>query len=249
MLDMGFYDDIIKIINYLPKKRQTLLFSATMPPKIRTLANRILNHPEEINIAIAKPAEGILQQAYVVYDEQKAALIRHVLKTHTWNSVLIFASTKENVKKLDGAFSRAGLAAKAFHSDLDQQEREQILRDFKNKQINMIIGTDVLSRGIDVEGISIVINYDVPPDPEDYVHRVGRTARAETTGTAITFINVKDQRKFLNIENLIGQTIEKLPLPPTIGEGPEYDPQAKKKPNFRKRKFGRPVKRNNSRKN
>lgn len=247
MLDMGFYDDIVKIINYLPKKRQTLLFSATMPPKIRMLANKILNHPDEINIAIAKPAAGILQQAYVVYDEQKVALIKHILKTHKWNSVLIFASTKENVKKLDVTFQRLGIAAKAFHSDLDQQEREQILRDFKNKQINMIIGTDVLSRGIDVEGISIVINFDVPPDPEDYVHRVGRTARAETTGTAITFINVKDQRKFLNIENLIGETIEKLPLPQSVGEGPDYQPQLKKKTNFRKRNFGRPVRRNNSR--
>ena len=248
MLDMGFYDDIIKIINYLPKKRQTVLFSATMPPKIRILANRILNQPEEINIAIAKPAAGILQQAYVVYDEQKGALIKHVLKTHPWNSVLIFASTKENVKKLDAAFQRAGLAAKAFHSDLDQQEREQILRAFKNKQINMIIGTDVLSRGIDVEGISLVINFDVPPDPEDYVHRVGRTARAETTGTAITFINEKDQRKFLSIENLIGQTIEKLPLPPAVGEGPVYQPQQKKKGNFRKRNFPKRFKKNNSRK-
>ncbi len=247
MLDMGFYDDIVKIINYLPKKRQTLLFSATMPPKIRMLANKILNHPDEINIAIAKPAAGILQQAYVVYDEQKVALIKHILKAHKWNSVLIFASTKENVKKLDVTFQRLGIAAKAFHSDLDQQEREQILRDFKNKQINMIIGTDVLSRGIDVEGISIVINFDVPPDPEDYVHRVGRTARAETTGTAITFINVKDQRKFLNIENLIGETIEKLPLPQSVGEGPDYQPQLKKKTNFRKRNFGRPVRRNNSR--
>ena len=248
MLDMGFYDDIVKIINYLPKKRQTLLFSATMPPKIRTLANKILNQPTEINIALAKPAAGILQQAYVVYEEQKGPLIKHVLKTHPWNSVLIFASTKENVKKLDVTFHRAGIAAKAFHSDLDQQEREQILRDFKNKQVNMIIGTDVLSRGIDVEGISIVINYDVPPDPEDYVHRVGRTARAETTGTAITFINVKDQRKFMNIENLIGQTIEKLPLPSSIGDGPDYQPQLKKNTNFRKQKFGRPVKRNNFRK-
>lgn len=249
MLDMGFYDDIIKIINYLPKKRQTVLFSATMPPKIRILANKILNKPEEINIAIAKPAAGILQQAYVVYEEQKSALIKHVLKTYQWNSVLIFASTKENVKKLDGAFERAGLAAKAFHSDLDQPEREQILRAFKNKQINMIIGTDVLSRGIDVEGISLVINYDVPPDPEDYVHRVGRTARAETTGTAITFINEKDQRKFLSIENLIGETIEKLPLPPSLGEGPAYQPQIKKKGNFKKRNFaGKRFKKNNSRK-
>ena len=249
MLDMGFYDDIVKIINYLPKKRQTVLFSATMPPKIRVLANKILNHPEEINIAIAKPAAGILQQAYVVYDEQKGALIKHVLKNNPWNSVLIFASTKENVKKLDAAFERAGLAAKAFHSDLDQPEREQILRAFKNKQINMIIGTDVLSRGIDVEGISLVINFDVPPDPEDYVHRVGRTARAETTGTAITFINEKDQRKFSNIENLIGETIEKLPLPAAIGEGPMYQPLHKKNSNLRKRNTGKHFKKKNSRRN
>ncbi|HMG90529.1 MAG TPA: DEAD/DEAH box helicase [Chryseolinea sp.] len=227
MLDMGFYDDIVKIITYLPKERQTLLFSATMPPKIRALATRILNKPKEINISVAKPAAGILQQAYVVYDAQKPALIKHVLKSTSWASVLIFASTKETVKKLDAVFQRAGLPSKAFHSDLEQPEREVILREFKNKQIKMIIGTDVLSRGIDVDGISLVINFDVPPDPEDYVHRVGRTARAETTGTAITFISEKDQRKFHSIENLIGNSISKLPLPEIIGEGPAYQPQHK----------------------
>lgn len=228
MLDMGFYDDIVKIMTYLPKEKQTLLFSATMPPKIRALASKILKHPTEINISLAKPAAGILQQAYVVYDAQKAALIKHVLKSNTWSSVIIFASTKETVKKLDAAFQRAGLPSKAFHSDLEQPEREVILREFKNKQVNMLIGTDVLSRGIDVEGISLVINFDVPPDPEDYVHRVGRTARAETTGTAITFISEKDQRKFHSIENLIGNQISKLPLPEAIGEGPAYQPQQKK---------------------
>jgi superfamily II DNA/RNA helicase len=238
MLDMGFYDDIVKIINYLPKDRQTVLFSATMPPKIRTLANKILRHPAEINISIAKPAAGILQQAYVVYDAQKAALLKHVLKSNSWSSVILFASTKETVKKLDQAFQRAGLPAKAFHSDLDQPEREAILRAFKNKQINMIIGTDVLSRGIDVEGISLVINYDVPPDPEDYVHRVGRTARAETTGTAITFINERDQRKFYGIETLIGDTIKKLPLPEALGAGPDYDPKVRRNGDDRKKKTG-----------
>ena len=202
-----------------------LLFSATMPPKIRTLASRILRQPAEINISIAKPAAGILQQAFVVYDTQKAALLKYVLKSTDWNSVIIFASTKETVKKLDVAFHRAGIDAKAFHSDLDQPEREAILRAFKNKQVKMLIGTDVLSRGIDVEGISLVINYDVPPDPEDYVHRVGRTARAETTGTAITFINERDQRKFHSIETLIGDTIVKLPLPESLGAGPEYTPK------------------------
>lgn len=235
MLDMGFYDDIVKIINYLPKKRQTVLFSATMPPKIRTLATKILNKPKEINISIAKPAAGILQQAYVVYDTQKLALIKHILKSKTWNSVIVFASTKENVKKLDAAFHRSGLPAKAFHSDLEQPEREALLRAFKNKQVNMLIGTDVLSRGIDVEGISLIVNYDVPPDPEDYVHRVGRTARAETTGTAITFINERDQGKFYNIETLIGDTITKIPLPGEIGDGPAYEPRQKRNGDFKKR--------------
>ncbi|MFD1002406.1 DEAD/DEAH box helicase [Ohtaekwangia kribbensis] len=243
MLDMGFYDDIVKIIKYLPTERQTLLFSATMPPKIRMLASKILRQPQEINIAIAKPAAGISQQAYVVFDHQKGAILKHVLKTVPWKSAIIFASTKETVKKLDTAFQRGGLPAKAFHSDLEQQEREEILRAFKNKQINMLIGTDVLSRGIDVEGISLVINWDVPPDPEDYVHRIGRTARAETTGTAVTLINEKDQRKFLSIENLIGDVIPKTPLPAELGESPVYNPEVKKKTgNFRKRKPGKPFK-------
>jgi ATP-dependent RNA helicase RhlE len=232
MLDMGFYDDIVKIINYLPKKRQTLLFSATMPPKIRMLAGKILNEPKEINIAIAKPAAGILQQAYVVHDAQKGIVFKHVLKTVPWKSAIIFASTKETVKKLDTVFQRSGLQARAFHSDLEQQEREEILRAFKNKQVNILIGTDVLSRGIDVEGISLVINWDVPPDPEDYVHRIGRTARAETTGTAVTFINERDQRKFYSIETLIETVIPKLPLPPEAGEGPAYEPQKKSSGGF-----------------
>jgi ATP-dependent RNA helicase RhlE len=235
MLDMGFYDDIVKIVNYLPKERQTLLFSATMPPKIRTLAKRILNQPEEISLAIAKPAAGIVQEAYVVYDAQKEALLNHILKTHSWKSIILFASTKETVKKLDAVFRKSNIPAKAFHSDLEQAEREQLLRAFKNKQINFLIGTDVLSRGIDVEGISMIINWDVPPDPEDYVHRIGRTARAEMTGTAITFINERDQKRFQSIENLIGTEIPKLSLPEWLGQGPAYNPQEKRKTNFRQR--------------
>ncbi len=238
MLDMGFYEDIIRIINYLPKERQTLLFSATMPPNIRKLANKILNHPVEINIAIAKPAEGILQQAYMVYDTQKVPLIRHILEKGGYNSVIVFASTKENVKKLDQTLMKAGLPVRAFHSDLEQNEREEILRAFKSKQINTIIGTDVLSRGIDVEGISLVVNFDVPPDPEDYVHRVGRTARAETTGTAITFITEMDQRKFFTIENMIGTTIPKLALPEFLGAGPTYQPEVRVKKSFDPKKKG-----------
>lgn len=236
MLDMGFFDDIVRIISYLPKQRQTLLFSATMPPKIRQLASKILNHPAEISIAIAKPAEGILQRAYVVYDSQKPGLLSHLLKANAWNSVLIFASTKEMVKKMGASFERAGLPAKAFHSDLEQAEREDILRAFKSRQISIIIGTDVLSRGIDVEGISAVINYDAPHDPEDYVHRVGRTARAETTGTAITFINERDQRKFQSIENLIGTSVPKLSLPSFLGEGPLYQPEKRPRDDFKRKK-------------
>ena len=226
MLDMGFFEDIVRIISYLPKERQTLLFSATMPPKIRQLANKILRNPTEINIAIAKPADGITQEAYVVFDEQKGTLLKHVLRNTKWNSVIIFCSTKEAVKRLDHSFQRAGLPAKAFHSDLEQPEREEILRGFKNKQINIIIGTDVLSRGIDVEGISLVINYDVPPDPEDYVHRVGRTARAETTGHAVTFVNDRDVRKMQAIEKMIGYPVTKVPLPESMGAGPSYSASA-----------------------
>jgi ATP-dependent RNA helicase RhlE len=228
MLDMGFYEDIIRIIKELPANRQTMLFSATMPPKIRSLANRILNNPVEINIAISKPAEGILQQAYLVHNDQKEKLIDQLLKDKSYNSVLIFASTKESVKRLDRNLHRLGLNVKAIHSDLEQPERESVLREFKNKQLSVLIGTDVLSRGIDVEGIDLVINFDVPPDPEDYVHRIGRTARAASTGTAITFINDQEQRKFYRIESLIGREVQKVPLPEGLGPGPVYQPHVRK---------------------
>jgi ATP-dependent RNA helicase RhlE len=225
MLDMGFYDDIVRIIKYLPTDRQTLLFSATMPPKIRALAGRILKNPQEINIAISKPAEGILQLAYSIYNEQKEKLINILLKNNEYTSILIFASTKENVKKLDRSLQKIGLTAKAIHSDLEQVERENILREFKNKQLSILIGTDVLSRGIDVDGINLVINFDVPPDPEDYIHRIGRTARAATTGTAITLINPIDQRKFFRIESLIGKEIPKVSVPEELGAAPLYEPE------------------------
>jgi superfamily II DNA/RNA helicase len=222
MLDMGFFEDIIKIISSLPPRRQTLLFSATMPPKIRTLAKKILNDPAEIAIAISKPAEGIVQQAFFVRDEYKIKLLSHILKNYRWSSIILFASTKEMVKKLGKAFEKSGLPAKAFHSDIEQDERTELMRAFKNKQLKILIGTDVLSRGIDVEGISLVINWDVPPDPEDYVHRIGRTARAESTGTAITFVNARDMRRFQSIEELIGRAVDRAPLPE--GLGPEAVP-------------------------
>jgi superfamily II DNA/RNA helicase len=209
-----------------------------MPPKIRTLASRILTNPKEVSIAISKPAAGILQQAYLVYDTQKMALLKSILKTSEYSSVIIFSNSKDNVKKLGHELKKAGLNAEAFHSDLEQQEREQILLKFRSKQLAILVGTDILSRGIDVEGISLVVNYDTPHDAEDYVHRIGRTARAETTGTAITFVNDKDIRKFASIEKLIGKDIIKLPLPAELGEGPTFQSDAKttspKKKQFRK---------------
>jgi ATP-dependent RNA helicase RhlE len=240
MLDMGFYDDIVGIIRQLPESRQTLLFSATMPPKIRTLAGRILRNPEEVSIAISKPAEGILQQAYVVHDHQKLNLLKKIVANDEYQSIIIFSNSKENVKRLGIDLNRLGLSVKAFHSDLEQSERESIMMQFRNRQLRVLIGTDILSRGIDVEGIGLVINYDTPHDAEDYVHRIGRTARAETTGTAITFINEKDQRKFLQIEKLIGREVSKLPLPAELGEGPQYKPGTKPAGSFkRNRNFKR----------
>lgn len=239
MLDMGFYDDIIRIISYLPQKRQTLLFSATMPTKIRGLAKKILNTPTEINIAISKPSEGIDQHAYLVYDENKNQLIQHILKDPKYNSTIVFASKKEIVKTLTRDLVKSGVAAEGFHSDLEQSEREDIMSRFRAKKLDVLIGTDVISRGIDIVGISLVVNYDVPPDPEDYVHRVGRTARAATTGTAITFINVKDQNKFALIENLVGYEIAKIPLPEGIAVGPEYAPRLKSNSNKKRRPFNK----------
>ncbi len=237
MLDMGFYDDIMKIVGYLPKERQTVMFSATMPPKIRTLAGKLLNQPEFINIALSKPAAGISQQAYFVHDSQKVKLLTEVMKHADYKSIIVFASTKDKVRELGKVFSRLGFKAEAFHSDLGQKEREAIMLDFKNKRIPVLIGTDVLSRGIDVEGISLVINYDVPHDPEDYIHRIGRTARAETTGTAITLVNAKDKRKFANIEKLIEREIDRIPLPEHLGEAPKDEPTTEKKPYVKKKKF------------
>jgi superfamily II DNA/RNA helicase len=233
MLDMGFFDDIKAIIKHLPAKRQTIMFSATMPPKMRLLANEISNNPEQINIAISKPAEGIVQQAYSVYDGQKEKLLLDILKNEDYQSVIIFSSTKENVKKLEKDIRAKESSIKAFHSDLLQSEREEIMREFKSRKLRILIGTDILSRGIDVDGISLVLNYDAPPDPEDYIHRIGRTARAAKAGVAITFINPRDQQKFARIEALMGREVDKLPLPAelNLGEAPAYDPEAKKRSN------------------
>ncbi len=220
MLDMGFYDDIMRIVSYLPKKRQTVMFSATMPPKIRKLAGTLLDNPEQISLAISKPAEGISQQVYIAYDEQKVPLLTEILKSGDYKSVIVFASTKEKVKNLGKVFRNLGLKAESFHSDLGQKEREDILLKFKNRQLPIIIGTDVLSRGIDVEGVDLVINFDVPHDAEDYVHRIGRTARAATKGTAITLVNSRDKRKLAGIEKLIEKEIPRIPVPEHLANIP-----------------------------
>ena len=233
MLDMGFYEDIMKIISYLPENRQTLLFSATMPPKIRELAKRILKNPEQVNIALSKPAEGITQQAYPVYNNQKIPLIQHLLKETAFTTVLIFSGSKANVKEIETTLRKLRYSVKAIHSDLEQNDREAVLRDFKSRRLQILVATDILSRGIDIEAIDIVINYDVPAFAEDYVHRVGRTARASTKGIAITFVNPRDHERFSKIEALIGSKVPKLPLPKDFGAAPKDEP-GKKKVHFRR---------------
>jgi superfamily II DNA/RNA helicase len=239
MLDMGFYEDICRVITFLPAKRQNLMFSATMPPKIRTLAKRILTDPFEVSIEISKPSEGVDQQAFVVYDAQKTPLISQVIKDKTeYNSILIFTSTKRKVNEIVKTLSKNGVAAKGISSDLEQEEREQVLMDFTTKRTRVLVATDVISRGIDIKDINLVINYDVPKNPADYVHRIGRTARASTTGVAMTLINQDDMHKFRGIEKLIEKEVPKLPLPGDLGEGPEWKAKSdfKKKP-FQKKKY------------
>lgn len=224
MLDMGFSDDINKIIGFLPEKRQTLLFSATMPHKIRTLANKILKHPEQINIAVSKPAEGVEQGAYIVRNDQKIELLKQLLVNKDLTSILVFASTKDKVKQLEKELLKLKFNAAAIHSDLEQVTRNEVLRQFKNKKLQTLVATDILSRGIDIDSIGLVVNYDVPGDAEDYIHRVGRTARAESTGRAITFVNEDDQRKFKKIEEFMGSDVNKLPVPVELGPAPAYEP-------------------------
>ena len=240
MLDMGFNEDITRIATKLPKKRQNLLFSATMPPKIRQLSSQLLKDPITINIAISKPNKGITQAAYLVHNHQKIKLISEILKGEDLEFVLVFSSRKVTVKEIAQSLNKIGLPAKGIHSDLDQKQREEVLLDFKNKKIKLLIATDVLSRGIDIKGINLVINYDIPSDAEDYIHRIGRTARGDNTGVALTFINADDCHNFSKIESLIGNEVEKRALPEGFEPGPKYDTSYKKpfknKGNFNKKK-------------
>ena len=233
MLDMGFYDDIIKIAKKIPESRQTLLFSATMPKKIRKLAENILKNPKSISLAISKPASGIKQTAYLVHDEQKVQLIKEIFikknKEKPLRQVLIFASSIKSVKEIKKTLNRSGFKSSDMHSELNQEQRESTIRDFKNKKIKILVATDILSRGIDIKGIELVINYEVPHDAEDYVHRIGRTARADKTGEAITFINSKQVSNFMDIEKLIENTVPKIDLPNNFSNGPKYVIFQKKK--------------------
>ncbi|HMJ48630.1 MAG TPA: DEAD/DEAH box helicase [Ferruginibacter sp.] len=229
MLDMGFYDDIMFIIKHLPAKRQNLLFSATMPPRIRTLARQILHNPAEINISLSKPPEKIIQQAFMVYEAQKIPLILHLLKEKNFKTVLVFCSSKLNVKQLTRELKRNGIKAGEIHSDLEQESREDILMQYKSGRLPVLVATDILSRGIDIDNIDLVINFDVPHDGEDYVHRIGRTARAEADGTAYTLVSVKEQRKFSAIEKLLGKEVTRITVPVHVGEQPDYNPSPTKR--------------------
>ena len=224
MLDMGFADDIMKIISYMPRERQTIMFSATLPPKIRELAKSILRNPAEVNIAISKPNEAIDQSAYVCYESQKLGIIRELFAEPTESKTIIFSSSKLKVKELAHTLKRMKLNVAAMHSDLEQAQREEVMLDFKNNKVNILVATDIVARGIDIEDIGLVINYDVPRDPEDYIHRIGRTARAAATGSAVTFVNEEEQGAFHRIEKFIERDIRKAELPASVGEGPKYAP-------------------------
>ncbi len=240
MLDMGFIEDIQKIISFLPEKRQNMMFSATMPGPIRQLAEKILQSPVEITIGLSKPAEGVLQVAYLAHENQKTPLINGLISEKPEvKSILIFSSTKRKVNDIVRGLRGKGFLVEGISSDLVQSRREEILLDFRSRKIRVLVATDVLSRGIDIKDIDIVINYDVPGDAEDYVHRVGRTARADTSGLAITLINEDDMFRFHRIEKLIEREVMKLPLPEALGTPPRWDLKNNRRSGFRgKRNHG-----------
>lgn len=236
MLDMGFADDIMQIVKYLPKERQTIMFSATMPAKIQQLAKSILNNPVEVKLAVSKPAEKIIQAAYICYEAQKLKIIESLFKEQTPERVIIFASSKLKVKEVAKALKRLKLNVGEMHSDLEQNQREAIMHEFRNGRINMLVATDIVARGIDIDDIRLVINYDVPHDNEDYVHRIGRTARANNDGCAITFVSETEQTRFKQIEDFLEKTIYKIPVPEELGEAPSYTPRTSSRRNNWKNK-------------
>ena len=221
MLDMGFYDDIMAVVNRLPKDRQTIMFSATMPTNIRKMAKAIMNNPAEVQIAVSRPPESIRQQAIDIFEPQKNDYLKLLLKERNLKKVIIFVGKKQRVKDLTRALRAIHIDARAMHSDLEQKERDEVMLDFRNNKVDVLVATDIVSRGIDVDDIPLVINYDVPRDAEDYVHRIGRTARAENKGEAITLVSPEDKHFFNKIERFLQKSIERLPLPSSLGAAPD----------------------------
>ena len=234
MLDMGFIEDIQKIVSQLPASCQRVMFSATMPPKIRELAVTLLHDPVEIKIAVSRPAEKIRQSAYVCYEPQKLKIIQNLFKAGDLQRVIIFSGKKDKVKDITRSLKHMHINCDQMHSDLSQQERDEVMYRFKAGKTDVLVATDIVARGIDIDDIRIVINYDVPHDAEDYVHRIGRTARADRDGQAITFISDMDIYRFQQIEHFLGKEVEKTPLPDGLGEAPEYTKREKKRSNTRR---------------
>ena len=259
MLDMGFYDDIMTIVNKLPKERQTIMFSATMPTNIRKMAKAIMHNPVEVQIAISRPPESIQQMAVDIYDPQKTEFLVRLLgdrapqksadlsentlvKGERLTKVIIFVGKKQRVKDLTRALRAKHINARAMHSDLEQKERDEVMLDFRNGKVDVLVATDIVSRGIDVDDIPLVINYDVPHDAEDYVHRIGRTARAANKGEAITLVSPDDKRFFNKIERFLQKTIDRVPLPDDLGPAPDSSVCSlaadERKPSSKRRKGG-----------
>lgn len=242
MLDMGFYDDIMSIVKRLPKDRQTIMFSATMPHNIRKMARAIMRHPVEVEIAVSRPPETIHQMAVDLYEGQKSQMVQYILSqereragVERLKKVILFAGKKQRVKDLTRALCMKGVDARAMHSDLEQNERDEVMLDFRNGKVDVLVATDIVARGIDVDDIPLVINYDVPRDAEDYVHRIGRTARAENLGVAVTLVGEDEQRYFDKIERFLKRDIERMVVPAEMGETPaKYQPKP-----IEKKRFGR----------
>lgn len=246
MLDMGFYDDIMQVYKQLPPQCQTIMFSATMPPKIRTLAKTILKDPEEVKIAISRPPETIMQTAYICYDTQKLKILKELFVKSRPQRVIIFSSSKMKVKELAATLKHNKFNVAAMHSDLEQSQREVVMKDFKNGHIDILVATDVVARGIDINDIRLVVNFDIPHDPEDYVHRIGRTARGTGgEGLAITFVGIEEQAPFKRIEEFLGKEVYKIPIDPEFGEAPAYEPEkytkVKRGPGRPRKNEGRPA--------
>ena len=222
MLDMGFSDDIMRIVSQLPRERQTLMFSATMPKKIQQLAATILNNPKEVKIAVSKPAEKIDQSVFICHEGQKQGLLKRLFEQGHDKRVIVFSSSKQKVKELTQILRRSKWKAAEMHSDLDQKAREEVILAFRAGRLEILIATDILARGIDIDDIAMVVNYDVPHEAEDYVHRIGRTARAGAGGKAVTFVSERDQQRCAGIERFLGSEVRREEIPAEFGDAPEY---------------------------